>query len=216
VLTTNPKLVEQFYYVEKYDAMVWTRKMPAYPSDNGYVLILDEFGEVIDEFAYNENMHNKLISDVKGVSLERINPEMSTNDPSSWQSAAQTSGFATPTAQNSQFTEPSKGDDAFNLSSQVFSPDGDGFEDVLLINYVLPESGFVANIMVFDSRGRRVKRLAANTTLGTSGSIKWDGTTDANGRASMGAYIVFIEAFDLKGNVKRYKKTVVVATKLRD
>lgn len=214
VLSQDPRLVEQFYYVENPKAMVWTRRMPAYANDNGYVLLLDEWGDVVDRFDYNERMHNKLISNVKGVSLERIHPNMPTNDPSSWQSAAQTSGFATPTARNSQYTEPTKGKDAFNLSHQVFSPDGDGFEDVLLINYELPESGYIANIMVFDSRGRRVKRLAANMPLGTSGSIKWDGTTDAGGRANMGAYVIFIEAFDLKGNVKRYKKTVVVATRL--
>ena len=86
---------------------------------------------------------------------------------------------------------------------------------MLLINYELPESGYIANIMVFDSRGRRVKRLASNMLLGTSGSIQWDGADDAGRRAKMGAYVIFIEAFDLKGNVNRYKKTVVVATKLR-
>jgi len=71
--------------------------------------------------------------------------------------------------------------------------------------------------MVFDSRGRRVRRLASNLTLGTSGTIKWDGVTDDNRRAPVGAYIIFIEVFTLnnnvKQNVKQYKKTCVVATK---
>ncbi len=93
--------------------------------------------------------------------------------------------------------------------------DGYGFEDILLINYQLPESGYIANIMVFDSRGRRVKRLAANLLLGTEGSIQWDGTNDEGRRVSLGVYVVFIEVFDLKGQLKRYKKTVVVATRLR-
>lgn len=214
VLTENPVLVDQFYLVENAEAMVWTRKMPSYPNDFGYVLILDEFGAVVDELSYSEKMHNKLLTDYKGVSLERINPDMPTNDPASWESAAQTSGFATPTAKNSQFADQVKGDDAFTLSGQVFSPDGDGYEDVLLISYELPESGSIANIMVYDSKGRSVKRLAANATLGTSGNLKWDGSTDSGSRAPIGAYIVYIETFDLKGNVKRYKKTVVVATRL--
>jgi hypothetical protein len=215
VLTDNPSLVSQFYYVENPSAMVDLSKLPAYPNDNGYVVLINEVSEVIDELRYDEGMHNTLLSDVKGISLERLNPDLPTNEASSWQSAAQTAGFATPTAKNSQFTSAIKGDDSFNLSHQVFSPDGDGFEDVLLINYELPESGYIANIMVFDSRGRRVKRLASNMLLGTSGSIQWDGADDAGRRAKMGAYVIFIEAFDLKGNVNRYKKTVVVATKLR-
>lgn len=215
VLTENIEQVEQFYYIENPDAMVHTPRLPAYPNDNGYVLLLSDAGDEVDEFAYNEKMHNTLLADVKGVSLERINPNMPTNDQSSWQSAAQTAGFATPTAKNSQFTDPTQVNDEFELSLKVFSPDGDGFEDYVMINYELPENGYIANIMVFDSRGRRVKRLAANMTLGTSGSIKWDGTNDGGGRVTVGAYVIFIEAFDLRGNVKRYKKTVVVATRFR-
>jgi hypothetical protein len=216
VLSDNPSFVSQFYYVESPDLMVWTRRMPAYPNDNGYVVLFNEFNEIIDEFPYNEKMHNPLISNAKGVSLERINPNLPTKDASSWQSAAQTSGYATPTAKNSQFTDAIEGKDFFSLSSQIFSPDNDGFEDILLINYELPESGYIANIMIFDSRGRRVKRLAANIPLGTTGSIKWDGTDDANRSVSLGAYVIFIEAFDLRGNIKKYKKTVVVATRLRN
>lgn len=214
VLTENPGLVDQFYHVDNPNAMVWTRKMPSYANSDGYVVVINEQGVIVDEFVYNEKMHNKLISDVKGVSLERINPEMSTSNPASWQSAAQAAGFATPTAKNSQFTNPVESEDEFTLSHKVFSPDGDGFEDVLIINYKLPESGYVANIMVFDSKGRRINRLASNMTLGTSGNITWDGATDGGRRATMGAYVIFIEVFDLNGNIKRYKKTVVVATKL--
>lgn len=215
VITASPSLIEQFYYVENPDALVEVPKMPSYPNDLGYVLLLSDFSVEVDEFAYTDKMHNTLLADVKGVSLERIHPDMPSTSSSSWQSAAQTAGFATPTAQNSQFTLPTKVDDAFTLSRKVFSPDGDGFEDYVMITYELPESGYIANIMVFDSRGRRIKRLAANVSLGTSGSIKWDGTTDSGGRATLGAYVIFIEAFDLKGDVKRYKKTVVVATRFR-
>lgn len=215
VLTTDAKLIEQFYYIENPEAMVEIPNLPSYANDGGYMLLLSDTGEEIDAFAYTNDMHNPLLADTKGVSLERIHPDMPTNQSSSWQSAAQTAGFATPTAQNSQFTEPTDAKDEFSLSSKVFSPDGDGYEDYVMISYELPESGYVANIMAFDSRGRRVKRLAANVTLGTSGSIKWDGTTDGGERATVGAYVIFIEAFDLRGDIKRFKKTVVVATRFR-
>lgn len=215
VLTANPKQVEQFYFVENPSMLIWSSKMPAYPSDNGYVLVLDEFGEILDEFYYTDKMHFKLLTDVKGVSLERINPDLPSNDASSWQSAAQNAGFATPTAKNSQYRDPEKAEDFFEIAEKVFSPDGDGYNDVLLISYNMPDEGYTANIMVFDSKGRRVRRLASNLTLGTSGTIKWDGVTDENRKAPVGAYIVYIEVFTLKNNVKQnlkhYKKTCVVA-----
>jgi hypothetical protein len=210
-------MVEQFYTVESPSALIWTSKMPSYPSSNGKALILDELGTILDEFSYNEKMHFSLLSDVRGVSLERINPDLSSNDATSWQSAAQNAGFATPTAKNSQYRDPEKAEDYFEIAEKVFSPDGDGFNDVLLISYNLPDDGYTANIMVFDSKGRRVRRLASNLTLGTSGTIKWDGVTDENRKASVGAYIVYIEVFTLKNNakqnLKQYKKTCVVATR---
>lgn len=214
VLSENPSLVSLFYHVENPQAMVWLKKLPSYPNDDGYVVLLGDNG-IIDELRYDKGMHNKLLSDPKGVSLERINPELPAYEPSSWQSAAQTAGFATPTMRNSQYTDAIEAEDEFSLSHEIFSPDGDGFEDILLINYQLPESGYIANILVFDSRGRRVRRLANNLLLGTEGSVQWDGTNDEGRRVSLGAYVVFIEAFDLKGQLKRYKKTVVVATRLR-
>jgi hypothetical protein len=142
---------------------------------------------------------------------------MVTNETSSWQSAAQAAGFATPTAINSQYMEPGVAEDSFEILEEVFSPDGDGFNDVLLIDYNLPEDGYIANIIIFDSMGRKVRRLASNFTLGTSGTLKWDGVTDANTKAPVGAYVIFIETFTVKENVKKdlkhYKKTCVVATK---
>jgi hypothetical protein len=217
VLSVNPSLVKRFYFVENEGAMVWTKKMPSYPNDNGTVVIMDENSLTIDEFAYDEKMHLSLITDRKGISLERINPNLPSNNASNWQSAAQTAGFATPTARNSQYQEPGETEDAFELAEKIFSPDGDGFNDVLLINYNLPEDGYTANIIVFDSQGRRVRRLVSNLTLGTSGTIKWDGVTDNNRKAALGAYVVFIEVFttknNVKDNVKQYKKTCVVATR---
>jgi hypothetical protein len=215
VLSENPALVEQFYTVHNSEALVTTRRMPSYSNDSGCVLLLSEVGDIIDEFGYTSKMHNPLLADVKGVSLERINPDRPTHDPtnSNWQSAAQTAGFATPTSRNSQFAEPTKVDDAFTLSSQIFSPNNDGLDDFVMIGYELPEPGYIANITVYDSKGRLVRRLSSNITLGTEGNIKWDGTTDLGLVATIGAYIVFIEAFDLKGNIKRYKKTVVVASR---
>ncbi len=212
-LSTNPRAINQFYSVENDRTLIWLSKLPSYPNDNGYVVLLNESGSILDEFSYSEKMHLSLLSDRKGVSLERINPSLPTNDASNWQSAAQTAGFATPGFKNSQYKEIEAPEEAFELVETVFSPDGDGFNDVLIINYHLPESGYLANIIVFDSQGRRVRRLVSNLSLGTSGTIKWEGATDSNQKAKLGAYVVFIEVFDLKGQVKLYKKTCVVATR---
>ncbi len=49
--------------------------------------------------------------------------------------------------------------------------------------------------------------------LGIEGTITWDGLDENNQKAPIGIYVVFIEIFDLEGNFKQYKKSVVVAAK---
>ena len=92
-----------------------------------------------------------------------------------------------------------------------FSPDIDGFDDVVNISYNFPSPGYVANVIVYDAKGRLVRNLVQNKLLGLSGTFSWDGVTEDAEKARIGIYIVFVEAFDLDGNVQSFKKTVVLA-----
>jgi hypothetical protein len=53
-----------------------------------------------------------------------------------------------------------------------------------------------------------------NETIGNQGQWVWDGLTDTNQKAKIEVYIVYAELFDLSGNVKKYKKTAVLAGQL--
>jgi hypothetical protein len=59
-----------------------------------------------------------------------------------------------------------------------------------------------------------IRRLINNELLAIEGSFVWDGLNHNNQKAAMGIYLVYLELFDLQGNVKKYKKTCVVAGKL--
>ena len=96
----------------------------------------------------------------------------------------------------------------------IFSPDNDGFEDVLTVVYRFDQPGFVGNLSVYDIAGREVRKLMENQLLGTDGAISWDGILDDTSKARMGAYIVLFEVFDLDGTTELFKKTVTVAHKL--
>jgi hypothetical protein len=50
--------------------------------------------------------------------------------------------------------------------------------------------------------------------LGTEGTLSWNGINEENEKAGIGIYIVYMEAFDLQGNVVKVKKPCVVASKL--
>jgi hypothetical protein len=213
VFTTELEAVQQFYHVRSPEKVIELSSLPSYPDDAGCVVLLSTQDDVIDEFTYTAKMHSGFIAKPEGISLERINPERASNEPANWYSAAQSSGFATPTYRNSQYNDAAtdNGDEGFSFPYTVFSPDGDGYNDLLFINYRMPEPGYVANITVFDAQGRLVREVVKKSLLGNSGGFSWDGSRYDSHKASVGIYILFIEYFDLQGNVKQIKKTCAIA-----
>jgi flagellar hook assembly protein FlgD len=130
-----------------------------------------------------------------------------------WQSAAQTVGFATPTYKNSCYTHTEEVTGPFVLSSNTFSPDGDGYNEELFIDYKMPDASFIANIRIYNIRGHFVKEICRNVALGTDGRLTWDGTKENNTRAPIGAYIIYIEAFNANGKTYKHKKICVIASR---
>jgi gliding motility-associated-like protein len=103
-------------------------------------------------------------------------------------------------------------DTGVDLSPNPFSPDGDGFDDALLINYKLDEPDYLLKIRIFDRYGRLVRKLAEARPAGFDGSIIWDGMTDSGQTNRIGIYIVLIEAYNSSnGSNRTFKETAVIA-----
>jgi hypothetical protein len=209
-LTTNPDVVKQQYYTENPDNFTKMESLPQYSNADGIVILATKGHEVIDRVEYSENMHIPLLKSYKGVSLERINPLRPSNDITNWHSAAEDFGFATPGYKNSQYSDVTFIDDPITIQPDIFSPDMDGKDDVLNINYMFESPGFIASITIFDTRGRLIRKLIQNELLGTEGTFSWNGITDHGQKAAIGIYIILFEAFDLNGNKRNYKKTAVL------
>ncbi|HUM47200.1 MAG TPA: lamin tail domain-containing protein [Chitinophagales bacterium] len=211
VLTENPVSIKQSYFAQNPDWMI-DMDLPTWNDDEGVVVLLNSETLRVDQLHYHDTWQFPLIDEVEGVALERINFNSPTQDSLNWHSAASTIGFGTPTYKNSQFSQPVAGDE-ITLSPAAFSPDQDGFNDVLSISYSFDQPGYTANVRIFDEKGRQVTDLVHNALLSQNGAFTWDGITDKNEKAAMGIYIVYAEIFDLDGTVKQYKKACVVAAK---
>lgn len=173
------------------------------------------FYEILDSFEYSDDFHSPLIDDKNGVSLERIDFDAPTNDANNWHSAATEVGYATPAYQNSSFyANDLSGDDLIQLPTETVSPDGDGYEDFLLINYNVDDLGYVANIDIYDATGRLVRNLINGELLAREGSLQWDGTNNQGKKARVGIHILALEIFRPDGTVKRFKKTCIVAGRM--
>ncbi len=183
-------------------------KMPSMPDDKGTIIITGRAFDTIDIVSYSKSQHYKLLSSQDGVSLERINYDVPASDLSNWHSAAQDAGFATPGYINSQFHEIGDIESQITLSSEVFSPDNDGYEDQLVITYSLDVAGYSGTIAVYSSNGRLVQTLVNNQSLGSTGNIVWDGFDTQNRLCPAGIYIIYVELFNLEGK-KIVEKHVV-------
>lgn len=211
VVSENASIVKSQYLAKNIDAFITIPAIPSYPDDKGDVILLNNNGQIIDEVNYDTKWHFALLDNKEGVSLERIDFNKPTNNPDNWTSAASTVGFGTPTYQNSQYRSDLQPQGEVKISPEIFSPDNDGFDDFLLINFHFPEPGYVANIAVYDGMGRLVRIIQKNATCAAVGSFRWDGLNDSQSKVPIGIYIVFTEIFNLKGQRRMFKNGVVVA-----
>ncbi|GBD86322.1 hypothetical protein BMS3Abin03_00238 [bacterium BMS3Abin03] len=173
------------------------------------ILLKDVKGNVIDSVWYSDKWHNDNFISTKNISLERINPNLKSNDPANWSSSVDPLG-ATPDRQNSIFTNNLNQQSSISVSPNPFSPDNDGFEDFTIINYNLTQAVSEVRIKIFDSRGRLVRTLLNNQPSGSSGSVIFDGRNDSGEALRIGIYIIFLEAINEGSGVVENMKTVVV------
>ena len=169
--------------------------LPTLPNKEGNVVLCTANTYVLDELNYADGMQSPSVVNSRGVALERISPMLPTDDKSNWASASFAENYGTPARRNSQYSATtSTADKHYWLDYETFTPDGDGYRDLLTVNYKLPESGYSISATVYTPTGLRVKTLANNLPAGTSGVLRWDGRNDTDAICEVGIYIVRIEA----------------------
>lgn len=162
--------------------------------------------------SYSKDLHYPLLTETKGVALERISPDISSSDSENWHSAAAPL-YGTPGYRNSVFIENISENLDIEIYPPVFSPDGDGFNDVTTINLTCFQNGFTAKIIIFDSQGMFVRDLVNCQNIAYQSRFVWNGLDENGKKVPSGIYVVYVEVFDTQGNIKRFKKAVVVAEK---
>jgi predicted heme/steroid binding protein len=214
VLTTDSNFQIMQYPYAVPGKFVQMESLPSYNNDSSTIYIT-YFGQVMDKVSYSDEWHFGLLQSEDGVSLERFNFELESNDSSNWHSASETVGFGTPGGDNSQRIDVGAPEGEITLSSTSFSPDGDGFQDALLITYKVGDPTLLGDLVIYDDMGRLVKVLLKDHLLGANGTVKWDGINEEGKKASIGPHIIFFSFFNVNeatNNVKR--KVVTVAGQL--
>jgi hypothetical protein len=215
VETEDAERLALYYFVKNPDRVFVMDVPPGFPDEEGDVLALNFQGQLVDELHYHKDWHFKLIDHDEGVSLERIDPGAKTQEKTNWHSAASTAGYGTPTQTNSQYKRLNSPGAAISVTPLLFSPDNDGRDDFVSIQYQMTEQGYVANVTLFNTAGEPVRNLVRNAILGWEGYWNWDGLDDQGKKLPVGNYIVLAEIFNLKGTKKQFKQVLTLARYLQ-
>lgn len=219
VLSTKIDNLSNNYTIEEPENLfvVSSSSFPSMPNSNATIVLMHSANVdpkiIIDEVCYDEKQHSKLLSSKKGVSLERICPNRKSNDITNWHSASQNAGFATPGYQNSQYSCDLIINHEIQVSPETFSPDNDGYQDIINISYKLKEPGYTASMSIYNSSGSFIKEIVNHELLGTEGNYTWDGFNERGELCPIGIYILYVEMFNINGNKIKEKKAFVLSQK---
>ncbi|HNE45354.1 MAG TPA: lamin tail domain-containing protein [Chitinophagales bacterium] len=203
-VTSDIEQVLAQYFTVDTGNFVKNNNLPGYNDNEGIVVLYDATLNEIDHLHYFDDWHYALLDDENGVSLERVNYAFATQDENNWHSAASDVHYGTPGYQNSMFGEI-HAQATIGVEYPVFTPDGDGYHDLLVITYLTESEGFTGAFTLFDAQGRKIKTLTTNELLSREGFITWDGVTDDGSKANSGIYIIYAELFNTEGVVERFK-----------
>lgn len=185
------------------------KALPNLNNDIESVVLYDLSGTKIDSIWYSNSWGG-----AKGISLERINPDITGLDQTNWSSSVSPKG-ATPAEMNSIHLSSMPVTTDLSISPNPFSPDNDTIDDFVTISYNLPMKTARVNLKIYDVRGRLIRTIFSNEPTGAQRSIIWDGRNNDGQIARMGMYIIYLEALDAgAGTLKVLRKVVVLAKRL--
>lgn len=190
---------------------------PAYDYSRDTVWLLRRTDSVaIDRVPYASTYHFPDLRSRRGVSLERLSPRLPSTDPQNWYSAASTVRYGTPGYPNSQREDPSA-HSGIHIEPYTFSPDGDGYDDLLWIYLQAEQPDTRADISAHTLSGHEVCRIAEAALLAVGENrFRWEGTDQEGRRLPAGLYILHIRLTEpTRGEVRRYRFPCAIAEKIR-
>ncbi|MCQ2253355.1 MAG: lamin tail domain-containing protein [Bacteroidales bacterium] len=225
-ITADSAALRDTYKDYKTGNILQCKKFPTLNTSKGYISLISSDGKLLDSMYYDNKMHLKLLSDTRGVSLERVSVNKGSLDQENWRSSSAEFGFATPGFRNScqeDFSEndvssedsPTPGDTGntrndkeITIENQLFTPNDSDKEYTMIFDF--DEAETMVSIMVFDDNGRKVRNLVSQNPTYPGCRISWNGLDNSGSRCRTGMYIVLIRAYSSTGWTKEYKKVAVI------
>ncbi|MBP5135520.1 MAG: lamin tail domain-containing protein [Paludibacteraceae bacterium] len=215
VITTDTAQLKKQYDCGKENAhFIEIKSLSEFSANGGNIVLVKRNAEIVDETTYTSEMCASMTAKDGIASAER-----DYTDLSKWHSSSEN---ATPGRRNSdgknkdedkdydeddedEDTQPTDMEYGVTLQEKSFSPNGDGYRDMLKINCMLQEGNGNVTIDIYTAQGALVKHLAGKTEIDGATAFEWDGT-DNNGKiCNAGLYLIYAETLTSQCGIKRYK-----------
>jgi hypothetical protein len=210
VLTTDTTHLMKKWRNARNDHLLPMKSLPSMPDDDGNLVLLNYAGSITDEVQYDKYMHYPLLRNKEGVSLEKIDYTIPSQQIDNWHSASASSNYATPTNVNSQFKKQDENKSWIHIDQNIIHPDNNGLNDYLQMNYQFDEPGTLLSVFLFNQQGEKMVTILNNLLCGRNGQYNWNGLNNQNNFLATGIYILVAEAFHLNGKRKNYKKVIAI------
>ena len=201
VLTSDPNGVTSLFRTPALD-VIRRFKLPALNNQGATIVLLRTADStVVDEVTYSAKWHSSAVKIRKGVALERISPDGSSQEAANWTSASSETGYGTPGYKNSQSGTSSQIEEGATISEPEYNASTRDY----LIRYRMDKPDYRCQMAVYSSNGQKVAVIANNQLLTPEGEIRWDGAG-----LSPGVYIFHVELYHPDGSSQHIRKPLLV------
>ena len=201
VLTSDPNGVTSLIRTPALDA-IRRFKLPALNNQGATIVLLRTADStVVDEVTYSAKWHSSAVKIRKGVALERISPDGSSQEAANWTSASSETGYGTPGYKNSQSGTSSQIEEGATISEPEYNASTRDY----LIRYQMDKPDYRCQMAVYSSNGQKVAVIANNQLLAPEGEIRWDGAG-----LSPGVYVFYVELYHPDGSSQHIRKPLLV------
>ena len=201
VLTSDPNGVTSLIRTPALD-VIRRFKLPALNNQGATIVLLRAADStVIDEVTYSAKWHSSAVKIRRGVALERISPDGSSQEAANWTSASSETGYGTPGYKNSQSGTSSQIEEGATISEPEYNASTRDY----LIRYRMDKPDYRCQMAVYSNNGQKVAVIANNQLLTTEGEIRWDGAG-----LTPGVYIFYVELYHPDGSSQHIRKPLLV------
>ena len=201
VLTSDPNGVTSLIRTPALDA-IRRFKLPALNNQGATIVLLRTADStVVDEVTYSAKWHSSAVKIRRGVALERISPDGSSQEAANWTSASSETGYGTPGYKNSQSGTSSQIEEGATISEPEYNASTRNY----LIRYQMDKPDYRCQMAVYSSNGQKVAVIANNQLLTPEGEIRWDGAG-----LTPGVYIFYVELYHPDGSSQHIRKPLLV------